>query len=172
MGTDKALLELEGKTLLHRAVEFCSSFCNEIRISSNIPEHKVEGCKRIPDEIIDCGPIGGIYSCLKQSNNDWNFVLSVDAVFVEKEFVKEMMKQTEDFDAIIPVHARGKEPLIALYHRKTAETIFRQIKKENYRLTDLLDLINTRWFDAQKWVEKKPRIFHNLNRPDDLAGIN
>ncbi|HSO89343.1 MAG TPA: molybdenum cofactor guanylyltransferase, partial [Draconibacterium sp.] len=79
MGTDKALLQIKGKTLLERAVEICNPVCNAILISSNNPEHEKYGYQIYPDEIKNCGPLGGIYSCLKKSDTDWNFILSVDA---------------------------------------------------------------------------------------------
>jgi len=171
MGIDKALLEMEEKTLLYRAVKFCQTFCDEILISSNNPEHEVDGLRLINDEIKDCGPMGGIYSSLKQSVNNWNFVLSVDAVFVEQEFIFELKKEIENFDAVIPFHKNGKEPLIAFYHRKITATMLQQIEKKNYRMTDLLELTNTRWINAEKWLDKNPRIFHNLNRSEDFEGV-
>lgn len=171
MGADKALLEVNQKQLLQHTIDFCSSFCSHLLISSNYAEHDKFGIKRIPDVVKNCGPLGGIYSALKETTTDWNFVLSVDAVFVEREFVLEMMKEAGNYDAIVPSHAGGKEPLIAFYNRKIGPIIFQQIEKKDYRMTDLLEIVNTKWFDAQKWIEQNPRIFHNLNRPEDLTGI-
>jgi molybdenum cofactor guanylyltransferase len=65
MGTDKAMLQIDGKTLMERAIEICKPFCHEILISSNNPKHGNFGFAVISDEINNCGPMGGIYSCLK-----------------------------------------------------------------------------------------------------------
>lgn len=171
MGTDKALLEIEGKTLLYRAVDFCKPFCEEILISSNIHEHEIEGCKRIPDEIKDCGPMGGIYSCLKQSNNDWNFVLSVDAIFVEHEFVNFLFSQANDCEAVVPIHKKGKEPLIALYHKKVLKQFDLQLEKQEYKMHFLLEKVNTCFIDSNQWIEKYPKLFYNLNSPEDFVSV-
>ena len=171
MGTDKALLEINQKQLLQHAIDFCNFFCNHLIISSNYPEHDTFGIKRVADIEKNCGPLGGIYSGLKETTTDWNFVLSVDAVFVERKFVLEMLNKTDNFDAVVPYHAKGKEPLIAFYHRDITAEIFQQIERKNYRMTDLLEMVNVKWFDAQGWINKNPRIFHNLNRPEDLEGI-
>ena len=72
MGTDKALLQINEKTLLENAIEICKPVCKEILISSNNPEHEKFGYKIIPDEIKNCGPLGGIYTCLKNSNTEWD----------------------------------------------------------------------------------------------------
>lgn len=171
MGTDKALLEIHNKRLLQHAIDFCSPFCSRLLISSNHKEHDKFGPDRIPDDIINCGPLGGIYSCLKKSETDWNFVLSVDAVFVEPELIQEMIQVMDNFSAVVSFHSKGKEPLVAFYNKKAIDIIEKQIEKKNYRITDLLELLETKWVDAQEWVDKNPRIFHNINRPEDFTGL-
>lgn len=124
MGTDKALLELDGKTLLSHAVDLCSKFCDEILISSDAEEHRVGSHRLVADEVKDCGPMGGIYSCLKESANEWNFVLSVDSPFVTKDFVEFIKGEARNFDAVVPLHDGKKEPLIGFYPR----VFFRKLK--------------------------------------------
>lgn len=168
MGQDKALIELGGQTLLERAVIFCRSFASEVLISSDSEDHQIEGIKRIPDMFKDCGPISGIYSCLKVSSHDWNFVLSVDAPFVKKEFVDLLVKSATDFEAIVPVHHGKKEPLIALYSKKTIPQFEQKIKAGNFKLHFLLQDLNTRFVESEAWLEKFPGMFDNLNFPGDL----
>jgi len=168
MGTDKALLKLDGNTLLDKAIDLCKSVCNQVIISSNNPEHKRMGYQVIPDEIEECGPIGGIYSCLKKSETIWNFVLSVDAAFVEPEFLSYLILETGDFNAVVPVHLHGKEPLVALYHKSCLPLVEKQIESASYKMQILLESLNTNYVDAQHWVEKYPKLFYNLNRPKDL----
>ncbi|MBT3384266.1 MAG: molybdenum cofactor guanylyltransferase [Prolixibacteraceae bacterium] len=168
MGTDKTFLEINGQTLLERAIELCRPFCQTILISSNNKEHGKLGFEIIPDEINDCGPLGGIYSCLKNSETDWNFVISVDSVFAESEFVKFLASQTGSFDAIVPVYLKGKEPLIALYHKRSLTEISKMLDSGNFKMHDLLNKLNTKFVDTQNWLEKYPQLFRNLNRPEDL----
>lgn len=169
MGTDKALLELEGKTLLSRAVDLCSKVCDEILISSDAEEHRVGSHRLVADEVKDCGPMGGIYSCLKESSNEWNFVLSVDSPFVTKDFVEFLVSQTKDFDAVIPVHFGKKEPLIAFYRKSILSQIEAKIREGNYKLHFLLQEINTHFVESGEWVRKYPELFRNLNYPEDIS---
>lgn len=169
MGSDKAFLKLEETTLLVRAVDFCMKFCDETFISSSNPKHQFEGIKRIGDEIKDCGPIGGIYSSLKQSSNDWNFVLSVDAPFAEQDFVDFMIKKTKSFDAVVPLHNGKKEPLMALYHKKILPQIEVKLKEGIYKLHFLLHGINTNFVESDEWLIKYPKLFQNLNYPEELS---
>jgi len=168
MGTDKALLQIHGKTLLENAIEICRTVCGDILISSNNPEHEKYGHQIIPDEIKNCGPLGGIYSCLKKSETEWNFVLSIDAAFVPVSFVQFLISETGNFDAVVPVHQNGKEPLVAMYHKNCIPEIMKQIELKDFKMHRLFNFLNITFTDSQKWIQKYPKIFRNLNRPEDL----
>lgn len=168
MGTDKAFFRVNEETLLERAIKLCTPFCQTILISSNNKEHDVFGCKIIPDEINNCGPLGGIHSCLKNSKTDWNFVMSVDSAYVELEFVRYLISEIDNFDTVVPIHAKGKEPLIAMYHKSSLAEIEKMLQSGNFKMHNLLNGMNTKYVDAQKWAGKYPQLFCNLNRPEDL----
>jgi molybdenum cofactor guanylyltransferase len=168
MGTDKALLQIDGKTLLERAIEIFKPVCKKMVISSNNPEHEKYGYQIIPDEIKNCGPLSGIYSCLKKSDTDWNFIISVDAAFVTQDFVEFLISETGDFEAIIPVHKNGKEPLVALYHKNCVSVIQEKIELKDFKMQHLLNELNTKFIDVDSWIIKYPELFHNINRPEDL----
>lgn len=168
MGIDKALLEIDGQTLLSRAVELCRVFCDEILISSNNTKHNASGCLLVADELAECGPMGGVYSCLKQSQNEWNLILSVDATFVEKDFVDFLLEWIQDFDAVVPAHSGKKEPLIALYNKKIISDLHSQLESRNYKMRFFLEKIRTNFIDSNNWERKYPKLFHNINSPEDL----
>ena len=168
MGTDKSLLEFNGETLLEHSVKICNPYFNPLLISSGNPEHQIPGCKLIPDIIPDCGPLGGLYSCLKNSETDWNFVLSVDAIFVEPAFISYMISEADDYDAVIPVHENGIEPLIGLYRKSSCRIFEEQVNTGNYKMHDLLEKLNVNYIDAQNWVNRYPYIFRNLNHREDF----
>jgi len=72
MGQDKALLQLNGKTMLQRTCELAAAAgCNEVLISRNANGY-------IQDEIANRGPLAGIAAALKQANNPLCLVLPVD----------------------------------------------------------------------------------------------
>lgn len=168
MGTDKALIQMNGKTLLEKAIEICKPVCKSIIISSNNKNHEFCGYKIIPDKIKNCGPLGGIYSCLKKSETDWNFVLSVDTAAVPAGFIEFLISETGNNDAVIPYHSNGNEPLIAMYHKNCIPAILKQIELKDYKMQNLFNIINIKFSEVQKWIEIYPEIFNNLNRPEDL----
>lgn len=168
MGTDKALLLLKGKTLLENAIEICNPVCNEILISSNNSEHEKFGYKIVPDEFTNCGPLSGIYSALKKSQTEWNFIISVDAAFVKPDFIHTLLNNANNFDAVVPYHNFGKEPLISMYNKSGLRVMLEHLQSKNLKIHNLLNALNTKYINSQSWVEKFPEIFRNLNRPDDL----
>jgi molybdopterin-guanine dinucleotide biosynthesis protein A len=168
MGTDKTFIKIDGKTILARAIELIQPFCDSLLISSSNPAHEKFAYKIVPDEIKDCGPLGGIYSCLKKSETEWNFVISVDSAYVEPGFIQFLITEIGNFDAVVPIHSKGKEPLIALFHKNSLAEIEKMLKSGNFKMHNLFNVINTQLVDAQKWVEKYPKLFRNLNRPEDL----
>ncbi len=168
MGCDKVLLEMDKKTLLERAIELVEPLCQSVLISSNNPVHEKFGLEIIPDEIKNCGPMGGIYTCLKKSKTDWNFVISVDSAFVEPGFVQFLISKVGDFNAVVPIHKKGKEPLIAFYHKSCLPEIEKMLPVNNFKMYNLIHALNSRFVDAQSWIDKYPKLFNNLNRPEDL----
>jgi molybdopterin-guanine dinucleotide biosynthesis protein A len=168
MGTDKALLELDGVSLLQNTINLCESISDSILISSNNPKHNKFGWPVISDEIKNCGPLGGIFTCLKKSKTDWNVVISVDAAFVKVEFLQFILAEISDVEAIVPFSDRGKEPLIALYNKTVLSAMNKKIDQGDFKMHGLLETINTKYVDAGKWLEKYPKLLHNINRPEDL----
>ncbi len=168
MGVDKALLKMNGKTLLETVIEICQPVCSSIIISSNNPAHSVYGYPVIADEHKDCGPIGGVYTCLKQSLTNWNFVISVDTPFVTPGFIQFLFQQSGDFDAVIPAHSGNTEPLIALYNRRCLPVIEKQIHLQIFKIQHLITLLNTGFVECNEWIGNAPLLFKNLNYPEDL----
>lgn len=169
MGTDKALILIDGKTLLERATELCRTFCNQILISSNHSKHVKPGFQVIPDEIQNCGPIGGIYSCIRKSESDWNFVISVDSTGVTPEFIEFLLAEIDNSEAVVPVHENGKEPLIAFYHKNSLPVFQRKIEIRDYKMQNLLDSLQTRFVNVDTWIKNQSEILRNFNRPEDLV---
>lgn len=168
MGTDKALIKIGDKNLIETAIEICKPVCKSIIISSNNPEHGKFGYPVVNDEIIDCGPVGGIYSCLQKSETDWNFVISVDTPFVTAGFIQFLLLQTGNFDAVIPAYSGKTEPLIALYNKTCLTVMQSQIRLNQFKLQTALALLKTHFIEVDQWLNKTSLLFKNLNRPEDL----
>ncbi len=83
MGRDKALLELEGETLVARGLRTLGEVCAEVAIAGGAEELRRFG-RVIPDGLPGCGPLGGIVAALEQTLFEWNLFLAVDVPFVPR----------------------------------------------------------------------------------------
>lgn len=171
MGTDKALMTFKGRSLLDNAIDICKPVCQDILISSNNPAHQTGEIPVVFDEYQNCGPMGGLYSGLKKSKTEWNFVLSVDSPFIKPEFIKKIISEIDDVDAVVPIHKKGKEPLVAFYHKNCLPEIETRIIQGNFAIYKLFESIHIKFVESEYWLQKYPDLFYNVNRPEDLKKI-
>jgi molybdopterin-guanine dinucleotide biosynthesis protein A len=73
MGSDKALLPLQGQTLLQHQVELLARLCERVLVSG-----EYAGFDCVPDIAERCGPLGGIYAVAKQCPNAALLIIPVD----------------------------------------------------------------------------------------------
>lgn len=171
MSRDKALLDFKGQALLTHMLELIKPFCDSTFISGNNPEYQLLGGKLIPDVYQDKGPISGIFSVLSSSQNEWNLIVSVDVPMVNHELLQYLIENRNSYDAVVPVHSGGTEPLISLYHKRIVPIIQEMIQANDYKLMNLTRRINTNHVDCNELVRRYPHLFLNVNKLDDYQAI-
>lgn len=129
MGTSKANLLLEGKSLLARQVEKLRMLeIRDIMLSGkNCPE--LPGTRVIPDELPGRGPLGGLYSCFRAAENTRCLVLSVDTPLVPCAALAKLCKA--HIAGITLLRCNGEaEPLVGVYDTALEEVILPLIKTQ------------------------------------------
>src|SRR5690242_16245466 len=71
MGHDKALLILDGQTLLERAVELARAVTNQVWVVGDCQKYSSLG-PVIADVYAERGPLGGIHAAIASKGGDWN----------------------------------------------------------------------------------------------------
>jgi molybdopterin-guanine dinucleotide biosynthesis protein A len=170
-GKDKGLVSFQNILLINRAIERFRSLCREIIISSNSKVYQELGYPVIPDEIMDRGPMMGIYSCLKYSSTTVNLVVSVDTPMVPEGLYRELVRIKEEALVIVPGDTRNRfEPVIGLYAKEVIESMENVFNRNSFALPDLFKLVP---FKTLLVGYGQPfsnlNIFSNINTPDDLA---
>jgi molybdenum cofactor guanylyltransferase len=171
MGTDKALIVFQNEPLLVRMINQIEPFCNQVFISGSNPDYSGFDAPLIPDVFPECGPISGLYSCLKSSSSGWNLIVSVDSPFVNEELLSLLLSHATGCDCVIPQHESGVEPLIGIYHKKSLPVIEDMIHFGDFKLMNLLAKLNTKHLDCNPLILKYPRLFFNLNSLEDFQSI-
>ncbi len=172
MGKEKGLCYFRGQALVAYAIQTLQPLCGEIILSANnkFEEYRNFGHQVVSDVFPDTGPMGGLYSSLLASKSDLNLVISCDTPFVTTSVYEDLLSHQDLWQAIVPLHENGYiEPLTACYHRNCLPAILSQLQTENYKMTELLDKLNTRYVTINPVISGSAvSLFHNLNTPEDL----
>lgn len=171
MGTDKGLQMLCGKPLISYAIQLLSGVCSTIIISSSSDAYKSFGYQVVADEFPGIGPMGGIYSALKQSKTEKNLVLSCDLPFVSEDLMSYILDKASGFEVAVPwLGNRHYEPLCGFYRLSVLDHLSSFIQKGNYKLPDLFEEIRiNRLMINSELSFYDERLFLNINSKHDLA---
>lgn len=171
MGTDKGLQELCGKSLISYSIQVLSELCSTIIISTSSDAYQSFGYQTVADEIPGIGPMGGIYSALKQSKTEKNLVLSCDLPFVSKELLSYILKNSEGYQVAVPWQGNQHyEPLCGFYNLSVLDQMQVFIQNGNYKLPDLFEKISiNRLVINNKSDFYSENLFLNVNSKHDLA---
>lgn len=170
MGRDKALLEVDGTTLLDRAVHLLRPHAREILVIGDPAKYAPPHAEVIADEQPGLGPLAGIVTALKRARYVRLLVLACDMPNLNDRLLIHLKQGlTGDIDAVVPRHGTYVEPLAAAYHRHALDAFTDQLAKGHGRMTEALGRIHTAYVDLVPGSEGWPAdLFRNLNAPTDL----
>ena len=172
MGTDKAFVDYEGRTLVERALDLARSVTSEVCIVGS-REKFAPFAPVVEDIFQECGPLGGIHAALRASAAELNLMLAVDTPFVSRAFLQYLINQARGAPEAVVVVPRvdgGWQPLCAVYRREFADAAENALRSGRNRIDRLFDGVRTRVIE-QKELEGAGfslAIFRNLNTPEEL----
>ncbi len=167
MLTDKGLVKIGNRPMVEYVINTLKPLCNQIIISSNNPNYQQFGYPVVRDEIPLIGPLGGIVSSLNHSKNDWNFVLSCDLPFLKARWLTVLTEYIHGYQIIATQSPNKIHPLCSLFHVKTKDQIYNQIKKEDYKMTNLFKVCPTHLVHLSDYGYDE-RMVSNINSQNDL----
>ena len=131
LGTDKALLRFQGRTLLAASVERLRPLCQEIIVVTNTPQaHAHPAARLVGDLFPGKGALGGVYSGLMAAHTSHSLVIACDMPFVDEALVRHIIAQT-GFDIVVPQIDGAFHPLFGLYSRDCLAVIEETLKQIN-----------------------------------------
>ena len=172
MGREKGLSKFKGKELVQYSIDVLAPFCETIILVANDEQYKKFGYKVYADEIKDIGPIGGIYTGLKHSRTESNFILSCDMPMISHQLIEYILLNREDKQIVVPDFGGFFEPLCAFYRANIFAQLKNTIDEQNYKLADF---IKTTDFEELK-IDKQldffhPLLFANINSERELEEL-
>jgi len=169
MGTDKGMVQLNGKRFIDHILTALLPNVNELIIIANNGNYNHLGYKVYKDLIKDCGPIGGIYTGLMKSETQNNFIVSCDIPFINSDLVSHIIKNTGDADIAVPVNHGSIEPLCGIYKKSTAGEMYKLIRNNEFKMHNIL----THFFTKEIYISKTDKFYTdkllvNINSRDEL----
>jgi molybdopterin-guanine dinucleotide biosynthesis protein A len=170
MGRDKAFLELQGRTLLERALTIARNISDNVRIVG--PREKFAPYGPVIEDVYPGqGPLAGIHAALTTSQSELNFMVALDTPFLDAGFARYLVEQASVSAATVTVpRVAGRvQPLCAVYRRAFAAVAENALRQERNNIVPLFAAVTTREIDDAELrrLAYDPRMFDNLNTPEE-----
>jgi len=171
MGSDKALLVIDGETQLSRAVRLLEAHLDRVVVSTRADQAgDAERSKfeQIVDRYEDMGPVAGILSAMDSNNEVSWLVLACDLPNIDDATIAYLLEQSSTdhpVTAYKSVHDDLPEPLCAIYRPDSRALISGFVNQGIICPRKML--INS---DTKLLAQPSPGALHNINSPEDLAG--
>ena len=159
MGTKKALLPFEDKTMVEYIYDKFSPFFNKIYLSVNERgdlAHLGLNAQEIPDISRNAGPFGAILSCLTMISGDRAFFMSVDTPFLDPRTAVLLYEQSYNYD-ITTFNFTGEQldAICGVYNKRCIGALFKSIFFKNTTRNYLQD-----------------RCYTNIISTDEIANVS
>ncbi len=167
---NKALIQMGEQTIIERSVHLFKSFFEEVIIVTNhFKNYHHLNTKLTKDLIPDAGPLGGLYSGLKTSSQEYSFVAACDMPFIDPAIIFHLQNyiQSNAYDVIVPEVNGFIEPLFAFYSKMCLPTIWNHLQQRNLKIRSIYPFVKVKQVQCDKFAESK-RAFFNINTKRDL----
>ena len=173
MGTDKALIKINGSTILDRTIDLLMNHSDQVFVSLR-KDQELESHRSKYDMLFDDsdfkGPMAGIMSAATHDASSPWFIVSCDLPFLDCETINQLLEmRAEDKDAtIFSNHETGIEPLCAVY-----ESSLLQKLKENPEIVEKMSpQMTLKKMNINIIKPKSEKALYNLNRmTPEIANI-
>jgi molybdopterin-guanine dinucleotide biosynthesis protein A len=166
MGTDKALIDMEGEPLVVHVAHGLQAISDDVFIVCKRPIKLEIPIPEVLDELEDQTPLSGIITALYSAKHPLVFACACDMPFISNDVVEALVAGIGDAEAIVP---RGEGTLQSLHAvwSKTALPKLEAMWADGERAVHrILEGLETRVIDVDE-----PRSFTNVNTRGELAAI-
>lgn len=171
MGRDKALLELAGEPMIVRTARLLRSVVGSATAVGSPEIYQRFRLRVIRDEWPGAGPLGGIATALRASGAAWNLVVACDLPHLTKEWLVFLVERARasKAEAVVPMSARGSEPLCAMYNRSCEAAVWLALDRGVRKITEGLAHLHVEYLEPGEWKVFDPDglLFKNMNSAQD-----
>lgn len=140
MQTEKGLVKYKNKAFIQWVIDAIQPITKNIFLVTDNQDYSVLGYPLIADIYKDKGPIGGVFSALNHSEDDYNLILSCDVPNISTSVIqKYLINNISDYkDVTFLSDDDNSYPLIAIYNKRIASKFLEAINSDKLKLVNLL----------------------------------
>lgn len=173
MGQDKALLPLNGMTLLETVVVTLLLVTDNILVVADHADKYSLPCARvIGDTFPECGPVGGIITGLMAMGAGSHIVVACDMPALNTNVLQLLQKAaTPEWDAVVPEINGRAEPLHAVYRHNSAPKLLRFLETGGFSVRDALETMKVKRIGEGVLKRIDPYLLSltNVNTPEEVT---
>ncbi|AXB58569.1 molybdenum cofactor guanylyltransferase [Flavobacterium fluviale] len=170
MQSEKGLVLFQDKPFIDHIIQAILPITNQIKLITASKQYDYLEYEKIPDLIVDKGPLGGIYTALSHSETEFNLILSCDIPLISTELLQELIsKHTKEAGITIFASESKTHPLIGIYSKNILSVIKESIDSDELKMMDLLAKLP---HQIIKIEENENFPLTNINSIDELNDLN
>ncbi len=150
MGSEKGLVDFNGKPMIQWAIDCIRPLTDEILIVANDAAYEQFGYSVQEDEAKGDGPLSGLVSGIRHAKTDLNFLLPCDMPLMDRRLLEWMLETYDEEAAAVCTFEDHLQPLVGMYHRKCLPTLERLLARNQLKMRIALDELQAAVLDPQR----------------------
>lgn len=170
MQSEKGLVLFQEKPFIEHIIKAILPITENIKLITATKEYDYLPYEKIPDIVVDKGPLGGIYTALTSSETQFNLILSCDIPLISTGLLSELIsKHNEEAEITIFASESRMHPLIGIYSKKVLPVIKSAIDNNDLKMMNLIANVP---HQIIKIEESENFHLTNINSADELNDLN
>lgn len=173
---NKAIAKYNGERLIERIAKLLNEHFDQVYLVVDAKKKYsfIKNCQIIEDVIPDKGPVGGIYTGLLESDQEFNYVMACDMPLISGRFIEYIKNWEQNYDVLLPAYNGYIEPLAGIYSKSCLPVIERNLRENKLSIRDFLKEVNMQSIDESLIKRNFPNknIFYNINYQKDLEQLH
>lgn len=172
-GSPKELVKFNENRLIDISIKTAKKLTSEIIILSKKEFLFLSETLPIYSDLIPgCGPLGGIYTALHFSQNNWIATIPCDMPLLDPEIFHYLFSKRQNKLPLLAKSEYGFEPLVSIWNKDCLEKIKRKIQNVEFSVQNCLKEMNAVEVDVTRRPNYKKEWFFNINCKKDLRRLN
>ncbi len=169
MGTNKALLDLNGRRVIEGIVETLRDITDEMLVVTNtFAEYEFLQLPLIADNWKGgLGPLAGIEAGLTASKTEYNLIVACDMPFISIELGRYLLSCLDESQAVVPQIEETRHPLFAAYRREVLGEVRKSLEKKELGIWRFLRNVDLKTVTkdelASLGLPNEEQYFFNMN---------